>query len=73
LISEGVGFPEVLEYHRVTGGNCGFFKVHVSSVQHLENLIDRMFAYELPTTSVVLSTSWTKHVIDNEQEKDECS
>ena len=63
-------FPEVLEYHRVTGSNCGIFKVCVSSVQHLEELIDRLSSYELPTTSIVLSTPWTKHVIDYEQESD---
>src|ERR1051326_5921774 len=63
-------FPEVLEYHRVTGNNCGVFKVCVSSVQHLEDLIDRLSAYELPTTSIVLSTPWVRHIIDNEQERD---
>lgn len=63
-------FPEVLEYHRVTGNNCGVFKVCVSSVQHLEDLIDRLSAYELPTTSIVLSTPWVRHVIDNAQERD---
>src|SRR5690242_15330282 len=51
-------FPEVLEYHRVTGNNCGIFKVCVSSVQHLEELIDRLSAYELPSTSLILSTPW---------------
>jgi hypothetical protein len=35
-------------------------------VRHLEALIDRMSAYELPTTSVVLSTPWISHIIDNE-------
>jgi Lrp/AsnC family leucine-responsive transcriptional regulator len=59
-------FPEVIEYHRVTGRNCGVFKVCVPSVRHLEALIDRMSAYELPTTSIVLSTPWVTHVIDNE-------
>ena len=32
-------FPEVIEYHRVTGRNCGVFKVCVPSVRHLEALI----------------------------------
>lgn len=59
-------FPEVIEYHRLTGGNCGIFKVCVSSVQQLENLIDRISAYELPTTSIVLSTPWSKRTIDGE-------
>jgi hypothetical protein len=38
----------------------------VPSVRHLEALIDRMSAYELPTTSIVLSTPWISRVIDNE-------
>jgi Lrp/AsnC family transcriptional regulator, leucine-responsive regulatory protein len=63
-------FPEVLEYHRVTGNNCGVFKVCASSVRHLEDLIDRLSAYELPTTSIVLSTPWVRHSIDNEHERD---
>ena len=54
----------------VTGNNCGVFKVCVSSVRHLEDLIDRLSAYELPTTSTVLATPWTRHVVDNEQERD---
>jgi Lrp/AsnC family leucine-responsive transcriptional regulator len=63
-------FPEVIEYHRVTGRNCGIFKVCVPSVRHLEGLIDRLSAYELPTTSIVLSTPWISHVIDNETPDD---
>jgi Lrp/AsnC family leucine-responsive transcriptional regulator len=59
--------PEVLEYHRVTGRNCGVFKVCVPSVRHLEALIDRISAYELPTTAIVLSTPWLAHTIDNEE------
>src|ERR1051326_8636931 len=59
-------FPEVLEYHRVTGTHCGVFKVCVASVQHLEALIDRISAYELPTTALVLSTPWVKHVIGSD-------
>ena len=59
-------FPEVLEYHRLTGRNCGLFKVCVSSVKHLEELIDRISVYELPTTSIVLSTPWVKHTLDDE-------
>lgn len=63
-------FPEILEYHRVTGNHCGIFKVCVASVQHLEDLIDRLSAYELPTTALVLSTPWIRHSIDHEREKD---
>ena len=64
-------FPDVLEYHRVTGNNCGVFRVRVSSVRHLEDLIDWSSAYELPTTFIVLSTPWVRHIIDNEHERDD--
>ena len=60
-------FPEVIEYHRVTGRNCGVLKVCVPSVRHLEALIDRLSTFELPTTAIVLSTPWISHVIDNEE------
>ena len=33
--------PEVIEYHRVTGGDSGIMKIVVSSVAHLEVVIDR--------------------------------
>lgn len=51
------GIPEVLEYHRLTGSDSGIMKVVVSSVAHLENLIDRLAIHGTPTTSIVLSSS----------------
>jgi Lrp/AsnC family transcriptional regulator, leucine-responsive regulatory protein len=55
--------PEVLECYRVTGEDCHFMRVMVSSVEHLESLIDRLSAYGQVTTSIVLSTPVTRRTI----------
>lgn len=55
--------PEVLECYRVTGSDCLIMKVMVSSVEHLEALIDRLSIYGPLTTSIVLSTTITKRAI----------
>jgi Lrp/AsnC family leucine-responsive transcriptional regulator len=49
-------FPEILEMHRLSGGDCSILKVVTPSVARLEELIDRLAAYGKPTTSLVLST-----------------
>lgn len=48
--------PEVLECHRMTGGDSYLLKVAVSSVQHLEKLIRKITLFGQPTTSIVLSS-----------------
>jgi Lrp/AsnC family transcriptional regulator, leucine-responsive regulatory protein len=48
--------PEVLECHRITGGDAFILKVIVASVAHLEAFIDRLMPYGQPTTSLVLSS-----------------
>lgn len=55
--------PEVLECHRVTGGDSYFVKVIVSSVQHLEEFLERLLPYGQPTTSIVLSSPVTHRVV----------
>ena len=55
--------PEVLECYRVTGEDCHFMKVMVSSVEHLESLIDRLSMYGQVTTSIVLSTPVTRRIV----------
>lgn len=56
--------PEILEYHRVTGSDSGIMKVVVSSVHHLETLIDRLTPYGTPTTSIVLSSPVPGRIIE---------
>lgn len=55
--------PEVLECHRVTGSDSYFVKVVVASVEHLQELLERLIPYGQPTTSIVLSSPVTTKVI----------
>ena len=56
-------FPEVLECHRVTGGDSYIVQVAVSSVHHLELLLDRLRPYGETVTSIVLSSTVTKRIV----------
>ncbi len=55
--------PEVLECYRVTGEDCHVMKVIVSSVEHLESLIDRLSMHGQVTTSIVLSTPVSRRIV----------
>lgn len=55
--------PEVLECYRLTGSEAFIMKVCVSSVKHLEILIDQLSQYGQPTTSLVLSIPLTRRII----------
>lgn len=55
--------PEVLESYRITGNDGIIMKVSVSSVQHLESLIDRLSMHGHVTTSLVLSTPVPRRVV----------
>ncbi|HZA26613.1 MAG TPA: Lrp/AsnC family transcriptional regulator, partial [Actinomycetota bacterium] len=59
--------PEVVECHRVTGEESYVVKVVVRSVEHLEDLIDRMMPYGETKTSVVLSSPVTHRAVEMEQ------
>jgi Lrp/AsnC family leucine-responsive transcriptional regulator len=48
--------PEVLECHRITGGDAFILKVVVASVARLEAIIDQLLPFGQPTTSIVLSS-----------------
>lgn len=56
--------PEVLECHRVTGSDDYIVKVAVSSVAHLEQLVDQFTRSQI-TTLIVLSSPITHRVIEN--------
>ena len=56
-------FDEVTECHRGTGGDSFILKVRVSSVAHLENVIERLLPYGITTTSIVLSSPISKRFI----------
>lgn len=55
--------PEVLECHRGTGADSFVMKVAVSSVEHLEALIDRLTPFGTTSTSIVLSSPVPRRVI----------
>jgi Lrp/AsnC family leucine-responsive transcriptional regulator len=63
------GMTEVLECHRGTGGDSFIIKVAVSSVEHLETLIDKLTPFGTTSTSIVLSTPVEKRVIEKEFDK----
>ncbi|MUG92903.1 winged helix-turn-helix transcriptional regulator [Scytonema sp. UIC 10036] len=58
--------PEVLECYRVTGSVRYIMKVAVSSIKHLETLMDRLVPHGTVTTSVVLSAPVNRRSIEQE-------
>ena len=48
-------FPEILSCRRVTGEYCLVTECVLKDSSHLENLIDRIIPYGIPTTSIQLS------------------
>ena|SRR5215213_6741993 len=67
IIEVAENAPEVLECHRGTGGDSFIMKVAVSSVEHLQNLIDRLTPYGITTTSIVLSSPVKSRVIEKKR------
>lgn len=55
--------PEVLECHRGTGGDSFIMKVAVASVEHLQEIIDKLTPYGITTTAIVLSSPVKRRVI----------
>jgi Lrp/AsnC family leucine-responsive transcriptional regulator len=47
---------EILECHRGTGGDSFIMRVVVASVEHLQEVIDRLTPYGITTTTIVLSS-----------------
>jgi Lrp/AsnC family transcriptional regulator, leucine-responsive regulatory protein len=60
------GIPEVVEYHRVTGGDSGIMKIVASSVGHLEIIIDRLASFGTTITSIVLSNPLSGRVVSRD-------
>jgi Lrp/AsnC family leucine-responsive transcriptional regulator len=50
------GCPEIVECHRVTGGDCMTLTAVVCSVEHLQELITKLTPYGTSNTSIVLSS-----------------
>ena len=47
---------EVGECHRITGEDCYLIRLHLRSIEDLEEVLDRFTPYGLTTTSIVHST-----------------
>jgi Lrp/AsnC family leucine-responsive transcriptional regulator len=55
---------EVLECHRGTGGDSFIMKVAVASVEHLQEVIDRLVPYGITTTTIVLSSPVKRRIVE---------
>jgi len=58
--------PEILEFYRVTGTDSYILKLVVSSIAHLELVIDRLAPHGPLTTSIVLSAPLSGESIKQE-------
>lgn len=58
-------FPEILSCRRVTGEFCLIAECALKDSRHLEQLIDRLIAYGIPTTAIQLSEIKIKPVLNN--------
>jgi Lrp/AsnC family transcriptional regulator, leucine-responsive regulatory protein len=48
--------PEVVECHRITGEDCFFLKLHLRSIDDLEDILDRFTPFGRTTTSIIHSS-----------------
>ena len=48
--------PEVVDCHRITGEDCFFVKLHLRSMDDLEEILDRFIVLGQTTTSIVHSS-----------------
>jgi Lrp/AsnC family transcriptional regulator, leucine-responsive regulatory protein len=47
--------PQVTEAYRITGEDCFLVKIHIESLDRLDNVIDQFLAFGQTTTSLVQS------------------
>ncbi|UYW00695.1 Lrp/AsnC family transcriptional regulator [Flavobacterium agricola] len=55
FIAQLPNFPEIISCKRITGEYCLITECVLKNSAHLENLIDRILPFGIPTTSVQLS------------------
>jgi Lrp/AsnC family transcriptional regulator, leucine-responsive regulatory protein len=55
---------EVRVCHHVTGGDAFFLEVATASIEELEQLIERLLPYGIPTTSLVFSSPVARRAYD---------
>ncbi len=57
-------FPEILSCKRVTGESCLITECVLKDSRHLEQLIDQLISYGIPTTAIQLSEIKTKPFLE---------
>lgn len=63
LVAEVREMNEVMECHRCTGDHAFVMRVEAPSVERLEQLIDRLTAYGMTSTSLVLSSPLRRSIV----------
>ena len=61
--------PEVVECYRITGEDCFFLKLHLRSMDDLEEILDRFVVYGQTTTSIIHSASITDRSLPLHEEQ----
>lgn len=56
--------PEVIEVHKLSGAWCSMLKVRVSSMQHLEGLLERLGRHGEMNSHIVLSTPFEGRTVE---------
>jgi Lrp/AsnC family leucine-responsive transcriptional regulator len=51
-------YPEISEIHKLSGERCSMLKVHATSLQHLEGIIERIGEHGEMRSHIVLSTQY---------------
>jgi Lrp/AsnC family leucine-responsive transcriptional regulator len=60
--------PEVVECYRITGEDCFFLKLHLRSIDDLEEILDRFVVYGQTTTSIIHSSPVTPRALPLDEE-----
>jgi Lrp/AsnC family transcriptional regulator, leucine-responsive regulatory protein len=55
--------PEVVDCHRITGEDCFFVKLHLRSMDDLEEILDRFIVLGQTTTSIIHSTPLARRAL----------
>jgi Lrp/AsnC family transcriptional regulator, leucine-responsive regulatory protein len=59
---------EVVECHRITGEDCFFLKLHLRSIDDLEEILDRFTPFGRTTTSIIHSSPVANRALPLEEE-----
>lgn len=62
------GMPEVIECHKGTGGDSFIMKIRVTTVHHLERVIEKLLPFGTTSTSIVLSSPVTMRLIERPED-----